>query len=88
MHQAVVTPHPRRDDGHASGSTAAKDAMMCMTPSSGVQGCCAADDAGGPYVCEGGAMPKESAVERGTTAAHTALKLPIMLRSLPLTMLG
>jgi MFS family permease len=32
-------------------------------------------------------MPKEPAVERGTTVAYTALKLPIMLGSLPLTML-
>jgi MFS transporter, DHA1 family, multidrug resistance protein len=32
-------------------------------------------------------MPQEPAVERGTTAAYTALKVPIMLGSLPLTML-
>jgi hypothetical protein len=62
--------------------------MMGMTPFSGVQGCCAADDAGGPYACEGGARPKKPVVERGTTAAYTALKPPIMLGSLPITMLA
>ena len=32
-------------------------------------------------------MPKEPAVARGTTATYTVLKLPLMLGSLPLTML-
>ena len=32
-------------------------------------------------------MPKEPEVERETTAADTVLKLPVMLGSLPLTML-
>src|SRR5215510_5283377 len=49
---------------------------------------CAVDDDGVPCVCEGGAMQKEPAGESELTAAYTALKLPIMLGSLPLTMLA
>jgi hypothetical protein len=46
-----------------------------------------ADDADGPCIGEGGAMSKEPAVECGATATYTVLKLPLMLGSLPLTML-
>jgi len=47
----------------------------------------AADDAGGLCGCQGGTMPKVPACARGTTAADSPLKLPVMLGSLPLTML-
>jgi MFS family permease len=53
----------------------------------GIESCAAADDADGSWIGEGGAMSKEPAVEGGATAAYTVLKLPLMLGSLPLTML-
>src|SRR5919108_3645971 len=47
----------------------------------------AADDAGEPCIGEGDVMAKEPAFERETTDMSSVLKLPIMLGSLPLTML-
>src|ERR1043166_8421272 len=61
--------------------------MLGMIRASGIEGCAAADDTDGSCSGEGGVMSKEPAVEGRATATSTVLKLPLMLGSLPLTML-
>jgi MFS family permease len=58
---------------------------MILAPD--IERCAAADEADGQCIGEGGAMAKEPVVEAGATAPYTVLKLPLMLGSLPLTML-
>jgi hypothetical protein len=95
MYTSHMPPCPRQlfnhdpcsDDSHVRGSITAKNDIMSMSALSGSQGYWAADDVDGSCGCEGGTMPKASARAWGTTAADTPLKLPVMLGSLPLTML-
>src|SRR5262245_46028722 len=61
--------------------------MLGMILASGAKDCWVAYDAYGPSVCKGGALLKEPAIEGGTTAADTVLKLSVMLGALPMTML-
>src|SRR5690242_15054289 len=71
----------------ARAETTAQDARRCRGPSSGITGYTTVHEADGPCIGEGEAMSQEPAIAHRTSATDIVLKLPLMLGSLPLTML-
>jgi len=71
----------------ARTETTAQDVRRCRGPSSGITGYTTVHEADGPGIGEEEAMSQEPAISHRTSATDIVLKLPLMLGSLPLTML-